>query len=230
MMRARTRIGRSRRSRFAIASVVAASALLAGTMTAGPADARTRVPTTRVVVSGLNNPRQVWRDSSGKLFVAEAGAAAGYADTPEFAQRMDWIRTQTLRDMYMEKVVEEQLTDEAVRARYDEEVQKAGPREEVSASHILVATKEEADAILAELREGGDFAKIAEAYGLRAMTVKTRGEVVPAIEAARAHQGTVLIDFQVEQEDTVYPMVPAGADLHAMIRRPSALVETAADE
>jgi acetolactate synthase I/II/III large subunit len=75
-----------------------------------------------------------------------------------------------------------------------------------------------------------DFAKIAEAYGLRAFTVKTRGEVVPAIEAARAHQGTVLIDFQVEQEDTVYPMVPAGADLHAMIRRPSALVETAMDE
>jgi acetolactate synthase-1/2/3 large subunit len=75
-----------------------------------------------------------------------------------------------------------------------------------------------------------DFAKIAEAYGLKAMTVKTRGEVIPAIEAARAHQGTVLVDFQVEQEDTVYPMVPAGADLHAMIRRPSALVETAADE
>jgi acetolactate synthase-1/2/3 large subunit len=75
-----------------------------------------------------------------------------------------------------------------------------------------------------------DFAKIAEAYGLRAFTVKTRGEVVPAIEAARAHQGTVLIDFQVEQEDTVYPMVPAGADLHAMIRRPSVLVETAMDE
>ena len=75
-----------------------------------------------------------------------------------------------------------------------------------------------------------DFAKIAEAYGLRAFTVKTRGEVIPAIEAARAHQGTVLIDFQVEQEDTVYPMVPAGADLHAMIRRPSALVETAMDE
>jgi acetolactate synthase-1/2/3 large subunit len=41
----------------------------------------------------------------------------------------------------------------------------------------------------------------------------------------------VLIDFQVEQEDSVYPMVPAGADLHKMIRRPSPspIVETAAD-
>jgi acetolactate synthase I/II/III large subunit len=72
-----------------------------------------------------------------------------------------------------------------------------------------------------------DFAKIAAAYGLRAFTVRERREVGPAIEAARAHPGTALIDFQVEQEDTVYPMVPAGADLHAMIRRPSAIVETA---
>jgi acetolactate synthase-1/2/3 large subunit len=41
----------------------------------------------------------------------------------------------------------------------------------------------------------------------------------------------VVIDFKVEQEDTVYPMVPAGADLHAMIRRPSPspIVETGAD-
>ena len=40
------------------------------------------------------------------------------------------------------------------------------------------------------------------------------------------------MDFQVEQEDTVYPMVPAGADLHKMIRRPSLapIVETADDE
>jgi acetolactate synthase-1/2/3 large subunit len=38
------------------------------------------------------------------------------------------------------------------------------------------------------------------------------------------------MDFRVEQEDTVYPMVPAGADLNAMIRRPSVLAETGADQ
>ena len=47
--------------------------------------------------------------------------------------------------------------------------------------------------------------------------------------AARKNPGPALIDFQVEQEDSVYPMVPAGADLHAMIRRPSPLVEKASD-
>jgi len=74
-----------------------------------------------------------------------------------------------------------------------------------------------------------DFPKLAEAFGIRSRAVSTRAEVVPAVADARRHRGPVLIDFQVEQEDSVYPMVPAGADLHAMIRRPSPIVETAAD-
>jgi acetolactate synthase I/II/III large subunit len=74
-----------------------------------------------------------------------------------------------------------------------------------------------------------NFTKLAEAFGLTGITVTGRGEVVPAVTAARNHRGGVVIDFQVEQEDSVYPMVPAGADLHAMIRRPSPIVETAAD-
>ena len=76
-----------------------------------------------------------------------------------------------------------------------------------------------------------DFAKLADAFGLRGATVSLRPDVVPTIEMARAAPGTVVINFKVEQEDTVYPMVPAGADLHAMIRRPSPspIVETADD-
>ncbi|HKT87674.1 MAG TPA: biosynthetic-type acetolactate synthase large subunit [Candidatus Sulfotelmatobacter sp.] len=75
-----------------------------------------------------------------------------------------------------------------------------------------------------------DFAKLAEAYGIHAMTVSERSQVVPSVRAAREHDGPVLINFRVEQEDTVYPMVAAGAALHEMIRRPSPIVETAADE
>ncbi len=74
-----------------------------------------------------------------------------------------------------------------------------------------------------------NFVKIAEAYGIRAMQVTTRREVMPTVEAAREHDGPVLIDFKVEQEDTVYPMVATGAALDDMIRRPSPLVETAED-
>jgi acetolactate synthase-1/2/3 large subunit len=74
-----------------------------------------------------------------------------------------------------------------------------------------------------------DFVKLAEAFGIRSVAVKQRSEVIPIIEAARDHDGAFLIDFKVEQEDTVYPMVAAGADLHQMIRRPGVLVETAVD-
>ena len=56
----------------------------------------------------------------------------------------------------------------------------------------------------------------------------TRAQVAEAVTTARREKGA-LIDFRVEQEDTVYPMVPAGADLHKMIRRPSPIVETAQD-
>jgi acetolactate synthase-1/2/3 large subunit len=75
-----------------------------------------------------------------------------------------------------------------------------------------------------------DFVKLAEAYGLRGCAVRSRSEVTPAVREARAHGGTFVIDFQVEQEDTVYPMVPAGADLHNMIRRPNPIVETGRDD
>jgi len=75
-----------------------------------------------------------------------------------------------------------------------------------------------------------DFVKLAEAYGIRSMAVTQRSQVVPAVQSARGHNGPVLIDFKVEQEDTVYPMVAAGASLHEMIRRPSPIVETASDE
>jgi acetolactate synthase-1/2/3 large subunit len=74
-----------------------------------------------------------------------------------------------------------------------------------------------------------DFVKVAEAYGLRGIAVRKREDVIPAVEAARRARETVVIEFVVEQEDTVYPMVPAGAALHQMIRRPSPIAETGAD-
>jgi acetolactate synthase-1/2/3 large subunit len=60
--------------------------------------------------------------------------------------------------------------------------------------------------------------------------VTERSQVVPAVQSARRHAGPMLIDFEVEQEDSVYPMVAAGAALHEMIRRPNPLIETAEDE
>lgn len=66
-----------------------------------------------------------------------------------------------------------------------------------------------------------DFVKIAEAHGHRGLRVTRRDEVEDAIRQAQQTPGTVLIDFRVEKEDSVYPMVPAGAAIDKMIRRPA---------
>jgi acetolactate synthase-1/2/3 large subunit len=77
-----------------------------------------------------------------------------------------------------------------------------------------------------------DFVKLAEAHGLMGLRADKRIDVEQVVNRARDAEGTVVIDFRVEQEDSVYPMVPAGADLNAMIRRPqpSVLVETGASD
>src|SRR5207342_172572 len=49
---------------------------------------------------------------------------------------------------------------------------------------------------------GPNFAKLADAFGLTGITVTKRSEVVPTVKAARNHRGGVVIDFQVEQEDS----------------------------
>ena len=65
-----------------------------------------------------------------------------------------------------------------------------------------------------------DYVKLSEAYGLKGIRVISRPEIPGAIEEAQNINGPVLVEFVVEQHDMVYPMVPAGADLDAMISRP----------
>ena len=65
-----------------------------------------------------------------------------------------------------------------------------------------------------------DYVKLSEAYGLKGIRVISRPEIPSAIEEAQKINGPVLVEFVVEQHDMVYPMVPAGADLDAMISRP----------
>ena len=65
-----------------------------------------------------------------------------------------------------------------------------------------------------------DFVKIGEAYGIPALRVKRKEEVVPAIEQAMEYQGPFLIDFMIEPEENVYPMVPPGATVAECIEEP----------
>jgi acetolactate synthase-1/2/3 large subunit len=65
-----------------------------------------------------------------------------------------------------------------------------------------------------------DFVKLADAFGIPAMRVTSRDQIEESVQFARSHSGPVLIEYVIEKEEIVYPMVPAGADLHNMLRRP----------
>ncbi len=75
---------------------------------------------------------------------------------------------------------------------------------------------------------GPDFPKLAEACGVMGQTVENYDEIAPAIDRAVAHDGPALIDFHIEREYNVFPMVPVGGAIHQMIRRPLDGSETSA--
>ncbi|MGD0831597.1 MAG: thiamine pyrophosphate-dependent enzyme, partial [Terracidiphilus sp.] len=77
-----------------------------------------------------------------------------------------------------------------------------------------------------------DFVKLADAHGIRGRAVLNRADVLSAVEEARSAPGAFLLNFMVEKEESVYPMIPAGSALHEMIRRPgkNPLVESPDDK
>ncbi|MDD1675749.1 MAG: biosynthetic-type acetolactate synthase large subunit [Methanomicrobiales archaeon] len=62
-----------------------------------------------------------------------------------------------------------------------------------------------------------EFVKIANAYGIDGMKVETCDGVIPALEAAIETDGPFILDFRIEREENVFPMVPAGAAINEMI-------------
>ena len=65
-----------------------------------------------------------------------------------------------------------------------------------------------------------DFVRLAEAYGIKGIKVTDKTQVKTAIAEAMEHDGPVLIDFIVEQEENVYPMIPSGMTVYDMIEEP----------
>ena len=76
---------------------------------------------------------------------------------------------------------------------------------------------------------GPDYVKLAEAYGLPGLRVTRKAEVVPAIQQAMEEPGPFLIDFVVEPEENVYPMVPPGAALAEVIEAPQEKAKALSD-
>ena len=72
-----------------------------------------------------------------------------------------------------------------------------------------------------------DFVKLAEAYGIHAVRVTEKTQVASAISDAIAHDGPVLIDFIVDPDENVYPMIPAGESIKELMEEPDSVEETA---
>lgn len=67
---------------------------------------------------------------------------------------------------------------------------------------------------------GPDFVKLAQAYDIPGLAVLEKDQVIPAIKQAMTIDGPALIDFRIEQEENVYPMVAPGGSIGDMLRRP----------
>jgi peptidyl-prolyl cis-trans isomerase C len=95
--------------------------------------------------------------------IAEKARAEKIEETEDFKNRLEFIIDRELHNAFFKKHVVDTVTDADIKARYDAEIAKLPPVEEVRARHILVKTEDEAKTVIKELGEGKDFAELAKA-------------------------------------------------------------------
>lgn len=96
------------------------------------------------------------------ILVSKAAERRQLGNTPEFKKKLEQARTKLLMETLLQSEARSAVTDAALRKVYDEAIKDVGKDEEVSARHILVESEDDAKAIAAELKKGGDFAAIAK--------------------------------------------------------------------
>ncbi|MDP2119619.1 MAG: peptidylprolyl isomerase [Hoeflea sp.] len=123
--------------------------------------------------------------------LARKAEAEKLDQTEDFKKLMAFQRDRALHNAIFKSTVVDPVTDADIKARYDKEVAATPPEEEVSARHILVATEEEAKALIAELDAGKDFAELATEKSSDSSAAQggdlgyfTKGRMVPEFEAA----------------------------------------------
>jgi peptidyl-prolyl cis-trans isomerase C len=96
------------------------------------------------------------------ILIAQAAEQKKLADDPAFKQRLAFDRNKLLMESFLREEGKASLSDEALHKTYDDAVKQMSTEQEVHARHILVATEDEAKAVLAELNKGKDFAELAK--------------------------------------------------------------------
>jgi peptidyl-prolyl cis-trans isomerase C len=99
---------------------------------------------------------------SDLIIASKAAEARKMADTADFKRREAYQRRKVLMEILLQAEAKAAATDEALRKVYAEATKQMGDEKEVRARHILVETEDEAKAVLAELKKGGDFAELAK--------------------------------------------------------------------
>jgi peptidyl-prolyl cis-trans isomerase C len=94
--------------------------------------------------------------------VAKAAEGRKLADSDEFKQRIAYYRSKILMDLLLQSDAKAAVSDAAMHQLYDEASKQMKGQQEVRARHILVKTEDEAKAIIAELKNGADFAELAK--------------------------------------------------------------------
>jgi peptidyl-prolyl cis-trans isomerase C len=95
------------------------------------------------------------------MLVAKAAEARNLADSDDFKRRLAYFRNKILMDMLLQSEAKAATSDAAMHQLYDQAAKQMAGQQEVRARHILVKTEEEAKAIVAELKNGSDFAELA---------------------------------------------------------------------
>lgn len=96
------------------------------------------------------------------ILVSKAAEAKKLGDTDEFKKKLALARTKLLMEALLQDEAKSAVTDEAMKKVYADAIKEVGNEQEVSARHILVESEDDAKAISADLKKGGDFAAIAK--------------------------------------------------------------------
>lgn len=99
--------------------------------------------------------------ATGRLIEVEA-LESGLSEDEEVQARLEQARTSILQDVWLQRRLEEAVTEEALRSAYDDLVTDNPDYQQVRARHILVETEVAAQALIDQLDEGADFATLAE--------------------------------------------------------------------
>ncbi len=106
-------------------------------------------------------PALLDRIIDSKLVVQE-GKKNKVTDDPAFKKRMAFVEEQVLQDFWIQREIARLVTAEKLQKRYEERLKGVEPEEEVHARHILVSTEDEAKALIAEIKKGAAFDKLAK--------------------------------------------------------------------